>query len=257
MARGRTDIVLADFGMDPEGRRTRLKRIGLVILSAWKAKANGHSPRMLSAYKKALTVQQDDRSVTVIFGQEGDKDLKLALMVEFGMGPGGIGTEGAYDVRKFLLSGGKGKMRMGPSGPYKVVPFTHTMKQIASMGGKDMAARVANDNFKASVDAGKQKTAWGSRIRASDLPGPLRAGNATKVDVTGKTYTAFRHKAHKLASLTKHKATYSKGVAQSSGGKTFRTASWAGDPWMHPGMKANHYGDQVRAELSVLLDGVI
>ncbi len=252
------DLTIADFGMDPDGKRSRLKRIGLVIQSAWKAKAAGHSPRVRSAYIKSLSVQQDDRSVTVTFGQPGKKDLKLALMIEYGMGPGGIGTEGAYDVRKYLLSGaGKGKLRTGKHGPYKVVPFTHTMAAIARAGGTDLAAKVKSDQFKASVSAGKEKTTWGSTLKASDLPGPLRPGNEKKMDVAGKPYTAFRHKAHILSGLTKHASSYSKGVTQTTGGKTFRTASWAGDPWMHPGIKARNYGEQVRAELPTLLEGLI
>ena len=258
MPTGRADIQLSDFGLDPAGKRARLKRIGLVVLSAWKAKVAGHSPKIRSAYIKALTVVQDDNSVSVIFGQQGEADVKLALMVEFGMGPGGIGTEGAYDVRKYLLSGsGKGKLRTGRHGPYKVVPFSHTMVDIAKVGGKSLADQVKSDQFRASVSAGEHKTSWGDTIKANDLPGPVRPENQQKVDVAGNTYTASRHKAHPLAGLSKHASSYSRGVSQTSGGRTFRTASWAGDPWMHPGIRARHYGELVRRDLDKLLDGLI
>ena len=257
MAGRTTDLVLADFGLDPAGKRARLKRIGLVILSAWKAQANGHSPRFRSAYKKALTVSQDDHSVTVTFGQGGEKDLTLALMVEYGMGPGGIGTQGHYDVRKFLLTGGKGKLRSGKNGPYKIVPFSRTMADISKIGGKNLADKVAADSFRATVDAGRHKTSWGDRLTRADLPGPLRASNEQRTDVAGKGYTAFRHKSNILQGTVKTQSRYSKGVKQTTGGKTFRVASWAGDPWMHPGIKAHQYGEVVRRKLSDLLDGVI
>ncbi len=234
-----------------------MKRIALTILSAWKQKANRHTDRVRSAYKKALTSRASEREAVVTFGQGGDKDLVLALMAEFGMGPGGIGSEGAYDVRKFLLSGGRGKMHSGKHGPYKVVPFKHAMKSLEAKGGKDVSDQVAKASFRATVDGGKQKTVWGDKIKASDLPGPLRATNELKKDVTGKTYTAFRHKAHILAGGVKKQSSYSKGVSQTSNVTVFRTASWAGEPWMHPGIKANHYGEEVRNELTDLLEGMV
>ena len=242
--------------MDLQSKRARMKRIALVILSAWKAKANGHRDRIRSAYKKSLTVYSDERMAEVTFGKGGGKDLALAMMIEHGMGPGGIGTEGQYDVRSFLLRGGKGKMRVGPSGPTKVVPFSHSKAAVASLGGKDLADKMSSASFKASVDSGKEKTVWGHSIKSSELPGPLRATNVTKLDTQGKTYTAFRHKAHILSGAVKKASSYAKG-SQTSGTTTFRTASWSGDPWMHPGVKARKYGEQIRRDLTTLLEGMI
>lgn len=256
MTTNRVTLTAADFGLDADGKRRRMKRIALTIQSAWASKANKHSARIRSAYKKMLSSRADERTAEVVFSGDGSgKDGALALMVEYGMGPGGIGTEGAYDVRKYLLTGGPGKMRPGPT---KIVPFSHTHASMRAVaGGKETSNAVALQSFKASVSAGREKTIWGHRISAKDLPGPLRAADTQKKDVKGKNYTAFRHKTHVLAGMVKTQSTYSKGVKQTSGFKTFRTASWKGDPWMHPGIKAGHYGEQVRRELPGLIGGLI
>ena len=255
--RYRADLELSDFGLDPKGQKSRMARIAEIILSAWKAKANGHSDRTRSAYKKSLTARSDSRVAEVTFKADGGRDSILALMVEYGMGPGGIGTEGQYDVRKFLLRGGRGKMRSGKSGPTKVVPFSHRKASVSAMGGRALSDKVSSAAFKASVEGGQQKTVWGHTIKSFELPGPLRAQNVTKVDVKGKTYTAFRHKVHVLTGAVKRASTYTKGVSQTSGVTTFRTASWEGDPWMHPGIKARHYGEEIWKDLPTLLAGMI
>ena len=91
---GRTfNLTLEDFGLDPNGKRARMKRIALVILSHWKAKANGHSASMRTAYKQALVATSTDSEAVVTFGQPGPKNLTLALMLEFGMGPGGFSRQ--------------------------------------------------------------------------------------------------------------------------------------------------------------------
>jgi len=191
------------------------------------------------------------------------KDNTIAMMMEFGMGPGGIGSSGSYDVRKFLLTGGKGKMRSGKNGVYKIVNFKHTKASIAKLGGQKATDMVQDSKFKASLSKPNAKTIWGSRIRQEDIAkfsaqhqGLKRPNDETKKDSKGKNYTAYRHKAHLLKGLVKNKGTYSKGVSQNTY-STFRTASWAGDPWMHPGIKPLNLADKVKQQLPSALEGLL
>ena len=130
-------------GMDYRGRKARMRRMGEAIVSEWAAVARteGKMKSTLKPYLAAIQIRKvtDESVVVQLPGQkaeEGEAAL-LARMIEFGMGPGGIGSEGPYDVRNFLLrGGGKGRKapKVGPTGPYRNVPFKYGVGQIKEMG---------------------------------------------------------------------------------------------------------------------------
>lgn len=240
-------ITLADFGLDPAGRMARMRRIGDVLLSEWKAEARKVLRGTLTTYLNALDVRDvSENSVTVCLPGEGvdERVAQLARIVEFGMGPGGIGTEGPYDVRTFLLSGRGRRMRWGENGPYVNVPFGFRQMDIglaASGVGSHAAVKAASALAPTTSDG--HRTIWGGR---------LPAGMANKM--------RSHHVSDPLQGLVRKAAAFSskdgKPVVQTTGFQTWRTASWSNtDPraWRSSGVAARRVGDVVAARLNEIL----
>jgi hypothetical protein len=243
-------LKLSEFGMTKRGKKARARRAAHVVLAAWKSQARKEfrtKGRMYRAYLKALAigvVEHNRATVELPNPRAEGKGVVLALMSEFGMGAGGIGSTGSYDIRRFALrwTYGTKKLRYGKNGPYRAIPFKHTMTSIKKQGGADIETKVKSDQFKLSVAAGKHRTVWGSRLTLNDTKHVRKLKE--------------HHVSNPLAGLVKQAAGYKKGVVQTKQ-TTFRTMSWAGQPWMHPGVKPLRIGDKVRNNLADILKGVL
>ena len=231
--------------------KRKLRTLANVIAAEWVAEARGSLRRSADAYIKSVGVREvtDTRAVVSLPGPDaGKKAAQLARIVEFGMGPGGIGTEGAYDVRKFLLRAGTRNLKWGKSGPYVNVPFQRRGAssevpgplEIERLGGRRalLAARklsprvndpATNQLLSRSVRLG---AGWAQRLRAHHVSDPLEG-------------------------LVREASTYSdKGGWQTSGFKVWRRASWANrDPaaWRSKGVKARHLARKVQAKVPDLI----
>jgi hypothetical protein len=244
-------LTLSDFGLDPTSRTARLRRVGDAILAAWSGQASQELNRTLGAYKRALQVRVLDEH-TVRVSLPGDeaaanahKVAQLARLVEFGMGPGGIGTEGPYDVRHHILKSGTRSLRYDKQGrPYLNVPFDHTGKSIEMMGGLRALGQAQRLEWTRSIqsNAGAWRTLWGGR---------LPAGLAPKLKE--------HHTTDPLAGMVRQGSTYSGGQTKASGYRTWRRASWgAPSPkWMSSGVRAHRIGDKIAARLSEIVMGVL
>jgi hypothetical protein len=244
-------LTIKDFGMSPEARLARMRRIGDVIVAEWGAEARGELRSSLGPYLQSIAIRElTDRRVVVQLPGPGvdGKVAQLARIMEFGMGPGGIGTEGPYDVRKFLL-GGTAKWKWGKNGPYVNVPFRFTQMDIGlqASGGPKGSQAVLNAvaRLRATTTGQNGKTQWGGR---------LKAGMANKMKE--------HHKTDLLAGLVRKAGTFSAGAGgkarvQTTGHMTFRTASWSNtDPraWLSSGVKARRIGDRIAARIQELVD---
>ena len=234
------------FGLDPAGKQIRMKRIADTIVAWWAAEARGAGLNTtLQPYIHSIAIREvsDNHCTVELPGKNASRHMSmLASMVEFGMGPGGIGTEGDYDVRKFLLRGGTRNIKFGRSGPYVNVPFHQTKKSVEAEFGKSAVAALGRLT---GTGVGKQGMQQGGKYKTTAKPG------SNKI-------TGLPHKAHKLASAVRQISAYSnvrskKVTVQTSGYQTFRRASWAGDPWQHPGIKARHLAEKVRKKMPEIL----
>jgi hypothetical protein len=162
----------------------------------------------------------------------------LARMYEFGLGPSGIGSEGQFDVRRWLLTRvsktARNKIEHGANGPYRNVPFRRTTAQIRQLGG-----RTAIEDAKA---LGRTKVVAGPDGKAS-WNGPSLARGYTSI--VNNVNTNLPHRTDRLHGLRRLAARGGK----SSRYLNFRRASWAGQPWMHRGVRARRIGDRVRREI--------
>jgi hypothetical protein len=153
------------------------------------------------------------------------KDAQLAQMVEHGMGPGGIGTQGSYDIRKFMLD--KGKVKWGKNGPYVDVPFARRGRKSTVKG----ALEIARIGSRSTLTAARRLT---PRIDRS-------GGDSLGAGFAGKIKS--RHVADALQGLRRTAAMSSKGTLRSTGFVLWRRMSWNStdpDAWRSPGIKAHN-----------------
>lgn len=263
MASPRITLTLADLGLTVghHDRLRRMRAVADIILAAWKteARAGIRNPAMMSAYLKTLAIRavtEDSASVELPGVQAtaaNPKSAVLARMAEFGMGPGGIGTEGPYDIRTFVLKAGTRKLRVGKSGPYVNVPF-----DMGPAGIKEAGATAGKGGASAALKAARSLSAY-DRPAQKGAMRALPAGMAAH----GQNRTSgTTHVADRLEGVVRLVSTYSKGpdgVArqQTTGYRKWRRMSWTGQPWMHPGIPAKHLGQKVAADLRNILAEVL
>jgi len=232
---------LAAVGMDREGKTNRMRRFGDALVAEWAATArrDGKMKSTLGPYVKAIAIRGvTENSVTVELPAKRmtGKAATVVRMIEFGMGPGGIGTEGSYDVRKFLLSGAGGKTKMGKTGPYKNVPFKPTTAEIKGLGGKSALE--------------KAKGLAATRVSGGSWQGPSLAAGHTAI--INNANTGLPHKTDRLHGLRRMVNKRGK----TSRYITFRRASWSGNPWIHRGVRARHLAEKVRGKVQEVWERV-
>lgn len=130
-------------GLDLTSRERLLADIADAVFAAWSAAARSTLGASADRYLRGLTIE----------GPEGDV-VSVSLegivpnILEQGMGPGGVGTTGTYDIRDFVLKPGTSRLRYGKGGPgaasgwYVNIPFRHSAEEIRTLGGQALLRRV-------------------------------------------------------------------------------------------------------------------
>ena len=219
----------ATVGMTPKEKAQRIKRIGAAIHRFWVKKTDKLGPRYKQPYRAAMHVEVSDRTATLSLDPSPETST-LVRSVEYGFGPGGVGTSGPYDMRTTLLKSSSARTdRHGNK--YLNVPMGITTRRIASLGGS--AAYKAAKRLMASVRTAAG-TKWGGR-----LANP--SGFADRIQKQSRHVPGIGHvPAHKtdpLANLYRFKRPKRRGSTYG----TFRRISEHGKPWVHPGIKAHRF----------------
>lgn len=227
------------LGLDVRSRRARMRQIAHAIVAAWKAEARQQLGTTLRPYLASIQISEvsDSRAAVTLAGEKADpKVAQTARIAEFGLGPGGIGTYGEYDVRQFLLQANTRRLRIGPSGPYVDVPFRRTADQIKTLGGS-VALRVAQA-LGPSWENGQRLGGGAEDTRMPDNLAPKIAPH---------------HVADPLTGMVRSVSTYSRKdgevVTQTSGWRMWRRASWSGQPWRSKGVRPRRLADEVAKRL--------
>ena len=180
----------------------------------------------------------------------------LPNMRERGMGPDGIGSQGPYDVRKFLLRPGTSKIKRAKAGHlYLHVPFDHSFSSMPSRVQSAVGSQSIGSALRAFAPSTSQPrtgTTWGDRLPAG-LVGKMREKDVRMRDHFGR-YTKFIQRAHatdRYAGMVKMGKQYS--TANQSTHRTWRTTSQAGKPWYSKGVRAAHIARKVVRDLPMIL----
>lgn len=230
-------------GMDPKGRRMRMRRLADAIVAEWRATASteGGMKGTLQAYQRAIGIREvTETSCTVeLPGDALDGSPTVALiarMIEFGMGPGGIGTEGQYDVRKFLL---RGRSVVN-------VPFKYSTKMIQELG------KLSSGGPGAQTTLGAARALAPTRVRGGRWAGPTLGAGYTRIvsNPHSRGRPGAQHVTDRLDSL--RRMTDKQG--RTSRYITFRraTVNQPSGKWVHPGIKARHLARKVQAKVPEL-----
>lgn len=230
--RKRIDLNALLMGGSRSPGAVKAYRIGKACESYWKASANKNltdvSPKTRQAYIRNIRMESSQKGVRIALrGFIGN-------LIEQGMGPGGIGTQGTYDARKFILKPPYARIRGKRRTGYKVIPFSRgSVTSIGKKFGKgalSAARAAANDK---------------ARIRAGASPFMSRRGmGSAKKDIlvrdraTGRTVRFRAHSADALAGAKVEVGTYSVASPDSARFTVFRAMSTKGKPWMTRGVRA-------------------
>ena len=264
-----TTLDISDFGLGAEENTKRMRILAEVIAAEWKDLAKERLKSTASAYIASIHIRRVTRrtcTVSLPGTGSGKKASQLARIVEFGMGPGGIGTQGPYDVRKTVLKAGTSKLRYNKKGGgmYVNIPFGHTPGSVASQGGTPLADKVSSTAFTHSVTSVRRHTSWGSRLSKKDTAHIPKLRSKDKIiKWDGKEYTQHAHATNPLQGLVKFGTTFSKHKrtkkpVKQSGSEymTWRRMSFGGKPWISKGVQARRLGEEIAAKVPKLVGEV-
>jgi hypothetical protein len=159
------------FGATFPQRAARLDLIQRLVASRWQLEATRRIRTHIAAYLASIASETTENSVIISLpGKDSGRASFLARMMEFGFGPGGIGTYtgGKYDMRLLgekLLSRKK-KSRTGKV----IIPFSHSKKTASANIGSDV-----------DIKESKIKTTWGAKL-PSGIGKKLKPHHATTLE---------------------------------------------------------------------------
>lgn len=238
----------------------RMMMLAQQVLSTWKAEAAGVLNTTLNDYLAALSITEfDGTSFKVV--------LKGTVpnMLEQGMGPGGVGTYGRYDLRQFILKDGTRSLRRAKDGRlYVNIPFRHGTAALGESGYGEQASKL-----KASIQP--EGESW--RPPNSNLVDPsakqakvfhmrdgkLMPGYGGRLgSEAGEKRQWWWHSPH-LAGLVRMQKTYSK-VAQSHYMTFRRIIQWSPKPgeteqakWWHPGIRPGRFAEKTMLRMDEMI----
>lgn len=249
--------------VDQTSFQRRMETLGDVAASVWKAVARGRLGSTSVAYRDGITSNPTDDGVEVTL--EGT----LPNIVEQGMGPGGVGTYGPYDVKKFVLKPGTSQLRRTKDGRmYVNVPFGHSSRDIVQMAGKDALDAVKSmkpsktrpfedrtrppDTNLVNPQDVEFGTQWGDRLT-------LRAGSMRPTPAVGQhegsTFVQEPHAAHPLEGMARFSKDYA-AATQSPENMTWRRMVEGGKPWMSQGVRPRRFAEEVVRRMPEILGRV-
>ena len=227
-------------GLDKRGQKRRMRRMADAIVAHWKATAstNGRMNSTLSAYKNAIQIREVTEHSCIVelpgpsVADSAPTVATIARMMEFGMGPGGIGTSGPYNVRDFLL---KGRTSVN-------VPFKYSSKMIAELG------KLRNGGPGARQTREAAQSLSPTRVNSGSWSGQKLSPGFTRI-ITNPN-SKIPHHSDRLSGLRRMVGR----DAQTSRYITFRKASVNQDPgkWQHRGIVGRHLAEKVLADVPQL-----
>jgi len=197
-------------------------------------------------------------SLQDIEAREGERILSLvgwlAEAVETGLG--------AYDLKEILLARGARKSAAGFK--YRPIPFRHatpgatTGQAGTAMGSQYGPARVGSLATPGALSRGQARE-LGRRVHREAKK--LRGGARLRTGAGGAIKLHKRHSTDLFSGMVKRAQPKAGGGKQTSGYMTFRMVSdnpavavtGSGEKWLHPGIDAHNFADQVADHAAALV----
>ena len=237
MPRKRLDLTKYEdkISISAQGVYRRLMTLAHRVRWEWLRLANQklamYSDNTRNKYKAGIVIEgPDKRGVRIILRG------RFPNWFEQGLGPTGIGSTGAFDIRVNVLKGKESQ----------AIPITRSSAQVQGIAtgmprDKPQATRIAKmaaaltGTTSHRLPDGAHRTQWGGRMKSEQIPKLLQ------------------HHTDRLEGMTRKEAGYSKGTRQTGGHTTFRMMSWKGKPWIHPGIPAHNMAALVESKLKQIV----
>lgn len=248
MIRMEVSDLISALGLSNNDKKIKAKQLAQMMLAEWSVQARTHlRGSVLNTYLRSLGIQEANESRVIVSLPKPGQSATIALMYELGMGPGGIGTIGPYDMRAFMLKPETRNIRRDKNGSlYLNVPFKHSAKQIEARGHKESVLKLARKLAPTFTANAPQVSPDGSN--RSSKGGRLPRGLVAKMK--------YHHTTDIYAGMVRLASTYSKGkggkpVVQTSGYMTWRRMTMNQKPpkWQHPGITPLNLADRVYNKL--------
>lgn len=237
----------------------RLRALAEAVLNRWQVEARIGLNTTANEYIRNLSLADFD-----------GKQFKVVLsgtvpnMMEQGMGPGGVGTTGRYDLRTMILKAGTRGLRRAKDGRlYVNINFRHGAASLKEEGYSGQAKRL-----NPTLTTGQMWRPPGSNLvdpKAQQArvfhmkDGHLTPGFGGRLGPeAGERKKWWWHSPH-LAGLVRMQATYSK-AAQSHYSTWRRIIEWSPHPtpgeeakWWHPGIVPHHFAEKVMLRMDEMI----
>lgn len=220
------------------------------VQAKWRQKARmqlGCSSRSITEYVNNVQIDMQGTKARIVLSG------LFPNMLEQGMGPNGVGSQGIYDLRKFLLQASTRNIHSGKNGLYLNVPFHHSMASIARKGGDlDVkSARALRPSTSMMGPGGTRLVSQGGRM--VNPKAPNQRPNDILVD--GVIFPAHATGPHN--SMVRNETQYQITTRAQSGYMTWRRVSAGGKPWMTQGIAARNIAPQVVSLIPRMLEGAL
>jgi len=235
--------LIEGLGLGKQDQKQRSRQLATMILAEWSAEARSAlKGSVQQSYLRSLSINKaDEYGVSVSLPKPG-QSATIALMYELGMGPGGIGTTGPYDMRKFMLQEKTRNIRRDKKGNlYLNVPFKKSAKKLQAENpdiykkAKKLAPMISfHANAHNVTPQGSPRGAKGNQLPRGLVP-KKAPHHATDI------YAGMRRQASAYSNKQ------GRPVIQTSGYITWRRMTIDQKPpkWMHPGIKPLNLGDRI------------
>jgi hypothetical protein len=230
------DLINA-LNLSPNDQKRRARTLATLILAEWSAEAKSSSmpSSVKQTYLKSLSIRQADENAVIVSLPKEGQSATLALMYELGMGAGGVGTSGPYDMRKFMLQDKTRNIRRDKKGRlYLNVPFKKSAKAVKAEN-PDIYKKAKKLSPTITFNAHSQ------HVNPQGAPAGSKGARLPRGLVPKK---APHHTTDIYAGMIRQASAYSnkqgKPVIQTSGYMTWRRMTMDQKPpkWMHPGINA-------------------
>ena len=207
-----------------------LERAADHVKAEWAALAKKNLTTTAADYIDGIEVgaaaidEKGNPKITVVL------DGVIPNMIEQGLGPSGVGSTGPFDMRTFIL---KNKISAN-------IPF-HFAGIAASSGGTEVVAKTMRTVATGSVATRAMQLRGKERLPAGLVPRMRPKNETTYNPATGEPIQRLAHKVDPLAGMRSGGSSW--GITKGQTNKeliTFRRISWAGKPWIHPGIWPRH-----------------
>ena len=226
-----------------------VRGLGAAAMHQWKKQAQQNLKSTARDYLAGLkhTISGNKAILTL--------ECQLPNMVEQGWDGG--------DMREWMLAGGR--VKQGPNGPYRVIPFRHG---TPGTGGRNVGRKMPKEIYDVAKTLKHTLRRPGKNVKSGSLGTEVqgkRLHPGLPMSEQARDILKRKEKPHHATSIYMGMIRKGKEIAggktQTTGYQTFRTiskhSSDAEHHWIHPGIKPRHLAQKVNKYIGEVAQSIV